>query len=353
MWKDYFSFTRKEQYGILALLILILLLIASRLIIPLLLTPFDPSKMVEDVTKIIYLNEENRDELNETVELTVFNPNSVTLAQLKLFGLNSRVANNWQKFIKNGGKFYHPEDVKKIYGLHDSLYLKMKPFMQFGELEQTEERIVTDSKIEDIYIDLNRADSSFLLSLGWTSSLLDTVSSYAKSHWFPRRIKLSYLKYWEMDSFLLMLPTLQIKKSSTAKKYPNVEINSADTSLWAVLPGIGPVISRRIVEYRERLGGFVSTDQLLEVYGFSPILYEDLKVYFIVDSIPVRTININRASVHQMRNHPYIDFYKAKAIFDMRMANGKFFSVDEVMSLKEFEDGDWERIKFYLSVSNQ
>ena len=53
-----------------------------------------------------------------------------------------------------------------------------------------------------------------------------------------------------------------------------------------------------------------------------------------------------------MRNHPYMDFYKAKAIFDTRMGNGDFLSVEEVKGLEEFEHGDWEQIKFYLSVSD-
>lgn len=352
MWKDYFSFTRKEQYGILSLMILILLLIAFRLIAPLLLTPIDPSEMVEDVTSIIYLDDEKVSAIESSIAFEVFDPNTVNYDQLVSFGINDRVANNWQKFIKSGGRFYHAEDVKKIYGLSDSSYLKLRPFIEIAETEEMMYGRNLKHQNKIIQIDLNRADTAFLVSLGWSSSLMDSIFAYSRSHWFPKKIELSYLKSWNIDSFMMVRPTLMVKKNNTIKNYPDVGINSADTSLWTVLPGIGPVISRRIVEYKNRLGGFVSKRQLMEVYGFSPILYEEIASYIKVDSIPIRKININKASVHQMRNHPYMDFYKAKAIFDARMGNGDFLSVEEVKGLEEFEHGDWEQIKFYLSVSD-
>ncbi|HKL72414.1 MAG TPA: helix-hairpin-helix domain-containing protein [Marinilabiliaceae bacterium] len=352
MWKDYFSFTRKEQYGILALMILILLLIAFRLITPLLLTPFDPSNMVEDVTNIIYLDDVKLSVTDNSFDIEVFNPNTVSHNQLVLFGINDRVVNNWQKFLKNGGRFSTAEDVKKIYGLSDSLYLKLKPFMEFDKIEQGEFSKEFNHQDKVIQIDLNRVDTAFLSSLGWSLPLMDSIFTYNRSHWFPKKIELSYLRSWNIDSFMVLRPTLLVKKNHMSRVYPDVGINSADTSLWSVLPGIGPVISRRIVDYKNRLGGFVFKDQLMEVYGFSPVLYEEIKGYIKVDSIAIRKININSASVHQMRNHPYMDFYKAKAIFDVRMANGKFTTIEEVKNLKDFEGEDWERIKFYLSISD-
>lgn len=352
MWKDFFSFTRKEQYGILALMIIILLLIAIRLIAPLLLPPFDPSVMVEDVTNIGYLDEEKTDEINDTLDLFVFNPNTVTYAQLISFGINERVVDNWQKFIKSGGQFYNAMDVKKIYGLSDSLYLKLEPFMVIDETEKVPYLQENQSQNVDAQIDLNRVDSAFLVSLGWDSSLIDSVFTYTRTHWFPKKIKLAFLRSWSVDSFMVQRPTLLVKKNHMTKSYPTVGINSADTTLLSVLPGIGPVISRRIVDYRNKLGGFVSADQLMEIYGFSPILFQELANYIIVDSIQIRTINVNKASVHQMRNHPYMDFYKAKAILDERIAKGKFSTIVGVKNLKEFGDADWERIRHYLSVTD-
>lgn len=352
MWKDYFSFTRSEQYGILALMILILLLIAFRFLTPLFLPPFDPSDMVEDVTNIIYLDDFKAPETSNFSNIKMFDPNTVSYAQLISFGINDRIANNWQKFIKSGGRFYYAEDVKKIYGLNHSIFLKLKPFLVIDKVDQGGYSDEFIRREKEIQVDLNRVDSAFLVSLGWPMSLIDSIFTYNRSHWFPKKIKLSYLKSWNIDSFTVLRSNLLEKKSYESRVYPDVGINSADTSLWAVLPGIGPVISQRIVDYKNKLGGFISKDQLMEVYGVSPILYEEIKGYIKVDSIPIRKININRASVGHMRNHPYIDFYKAKAIFDMRMTNGKYSSIDEVKRIKNFDHANWERLKFYLSVSD-
>ena len=133
----------------------------------------------------------------------------------------------------------------------------------------------------------------------------------------------------------------------TSKQPPSepVDLNAADSLVLISLPGIGPYYSSRILRYRERLGGFVSTSQLLEINGLPDTL---MKWFIIGDSIPIRKMKLNGLTLNEMRHHPYMDFYQAKAIVEMRRERGKINSPEQLSLLEEFTDQDINRLKPYL-----
>jgi competence ComEA-like helix-hairpin-helix protein len=97
-----------------------------------------------------------------------------------------------------------------------------------------------------------------------------------------------------------------------------VEINSADTTTFKKLRGIGSGYARMIVNYREKLGGFYSKEQLLEVYKFPVETYEKIKNQLSVDTTLIRKINVNTATVKELKQHPYISYYQALSIVENR-----------------------------------
>lgn len=124
-----------------------------------------------------------------------------------------------------------------------------------------------------------------------------------------------------------------------------IDVNSADTSILKKIPGIGRVISKNIVSYRNRLGGFYDVRQLLEVkYVDSTLL-----VWFQVKSDVFRKINVNKASIEELRSHPYMDFHKAKAIVDFRRRRGRISGMSQVSLFKEFSDEDISRLSHYFT----
>lgn len=124
-----------------------------------------------------------------------------------------------------------------------------------------------------------------------------------------------------------------------------VDVNTADTLVLKKIPGIGSVISRNIVNYRNRLGGFYDVSQLLEVkYVDSTLL-----VWFEVKSEIYRKISINKADIDRLRSHPYMDFYKARAVVDYRRKRGKFSGISQLSMLKEFSDEDISKLSHYFS----
>jgi competence ComEA-like helix-hairpin-helix protein len=128
-----------------------------------------------------------------------------------------------------------------------------------------------------------------------------------------------------------------------------IEINTSDTLQLMKIPGIGSGFAKRIVGYRNRLGGFYRLEQLQEVYGMYAELYEKIVPYLRPDTSKITPIPVNIESLDKLKSHPYINFYQAKAIVEMRKKKGKLENINELSLLEEFTPEDLERLKHYLA----
>ncbi|MBQ2065516.1 MAG: helix-hairpin-helix domain-containing protein, partial [Paludibacteraceae bacterium] len=114
-----------------------------------------------------------------------------------------------------------------------------------------------------------------------------------------------------------------------------IELNSADTLLLQELKGVGPGFARRIVKYREKLGGYYAKEQLMEVYGFTDSLYKQVSPHVTVDASKIQKLNINELGIAELKRHPYISFFEAKAIVEYRnsLKSGRIENLDELAKL--------------------
>ena len=128
-----------------------------------------------------------------------------------------------------------------------------------------------------------------------------------------------------------------------------LDINTIDTLQLMKIPGIGPAFAKRITSYRKLLGGYYRLEQLQEVYGMYVELYEKMIPYLQADTSEISPISVNSASLDQLKSHPYINFYQAKAILELRKKKGKLENIHEFDLLEEFTAEDLERIKHYLA----
>lgn len=127
-----------------------------------------------------------------------------------------------------------------------------------------------------------------------------------------------------------------------------VDINTADTTLLKRIPGIGSAYSKRIVNYRKSLGGYVSINQISEVWGIDTALFVKIEPYLAI-SEGHQKIEINKLTLDELRKHPYISYKQAKAIVAIRKKEGIIKSVDQLAGNKEFTEKDIERLTPYLS----
>lgn len=132
-----------------------------------------------------------------------------------------------------------------------------------------------------------------------------------------------------------------------------VDINHADSAALTRLYGIGPVLARRIVRFRSALGGFVSANQIKEVYGFDTIYFADLAPHVAVDTAAVQKIDINTATVGQLARHPYLDNYQAKAIVRLRERCGGFGATSALLGVPIIDTQTYNKIVPYLICSLQ
>lgn len=132
------------------------------------------------------------------------------------------------------------------------------------------------------------------------------------------------------------------------KKYAEgtvIDLNRADTTELRKIPGIGMVLSRRIVAFRDLLGGFTDTLQLHEVYG----LPTGMGRWFTVTTPPYRLIEINKADTATLARHPYINWKQARRIMDYRHRHGPIKDLRQLSLCEEFTEADFVRLKPYMA----
>lgn len=134
------------------------------------------------------------------------------------------------------------------------------------------------------------------------------------------------------------------------KTYAPVDINTADSAALVSLPGIGPTFASRIIKYRNKIGGFARTEQLMEVYGFDEEKFTMLESRVSVGQGVFSKINLNTATVKDLQKLPYLDFYMAKAIVDRRISKGKYTNVDQVREISLIYDQIFDKMKPYLTL---
>jgi DNA uptake protein ComE-like DNA-binding protein len=136
--------------------------------------------------------------------------------------------------------------------------------------------------------------------------------------------------------------------SSKALVQKPVKLNSADTTELKSLPGIGSFFAKNIVDYRNKLGGFIEKDQLLEVYAFDSTRMSNIENFIIIDSIELRKVDVNNDDFKTILRHPYIEYEDVKKIVNYRESKGMIKNWEQYLKVVERNDID-ERLERYLS----
>ncbi|MCD4664503.1 MAG: helix-hairpin-helix domain-containing protein, partial [Bacteroidales bacterium] len=131
-----------------------------------------------------------------------------------------------------------------------------------------------------------------------------------------------------------------------------IDLNKADTLDLQQLKGVGPSYARRIVKYRDMLGGYNSKKQLMEVYGMDSTRYMGFVTNIEVNSDSVIKIDINTATIKQMIKHPYIEFYMAKSIIKYREEIGGYTDLAQLLNAQLIYKELYDKIKPYLCLGN-
>jgi len=318
--KDYLNFTRKERIGILVIIGLILF----TLFLPGILKKSSSNNIVQmdtawmaAVRKLeikvpdssgdhyqknndeeVYEYQYDRKKSNyyETTiskrELFYFDPNMISGSEWKRLGLRDKTIQTIEKYLNKGGHFYKPDDLQKIYGLHKDEFERLAPYVKIE---------ASPSKSKE-----------------------EPVSIKSKEETQPAK--------------------------TYASRYTAIDINTADTSAFITLPGIGSKLASRIVTFRDKLGGFYSVEQIGETYGLADSTFQKIKQYLKLDNLSVKKININTATIDELKAHPYIKFSLANPIVAYRTEHGSFSKVEDIKKVMAVTDEIYKKIAPYLSL---
>ena len=210
-------------------------------------------------------------------------------------------------------------------------------------------------------IDPNTASESELLRLGLSSRAVRNLILYREKGGRFNTLHDLYKVYGIDTMYIDRINTLfrfqnqsfpDLRQSDPAIAHTiNLELNSADSAQLIKLPGIGSVLAKRIIRYRDILGGFYSVSQLNEVYGIDDSLTQSLRSYVHIDTALIERIDLNRATLEQLQNHPYITSYQAKAILSYRRITGLFKSSNELINNYLIPEDIYYRFTAYISLN--
>ena len=230
---------------------------------------------------------------SKKVERFAFDPNTADSTQLLRLGLQPWQVRNIYKYRAAGGIYREPKDFAKLYGLTVKQYRELEPY---------------------IHISSDYLPASTLVERKQASQSVVRDSS---QHHYPVKIR----------------------------ETEQVVLNTADTTTLKTIPGIGPYFARKIVQYGQRLGGYVSIDQLDEIEGFP----QEAKHYLVINQPQTQKLNVNRMTLDELKRHPYINFFQAKAITDYRRLHGPLHSLNELRLSKDFPPEAIKRLLPYVA----
>lgn len=241
-----------------------------------------------------------------------FDPNEADSTQLLRLGLAPFQVRSIYRYRAKGGRFSTKDDFRRVYRLTNEQWERLSPLI----------RIAPKYRLVDAVPPSDKRRSSHP-----ASSVVDTIVHRSAT-----------------DSSATSRPQRAYVQKLSGDE--TIDINLADSALLCRVPGIGSYFARRIIQYRRRLGGYVSVGQLLQIEDFPA---DALAWMQVADTCQVQKLQINRFSTRKLMKHPYMGYYRASEIADYRRVHGPIRSIEVLITLPHFSDDDIRRLAPYLS----
>ena len=293
--RKWFSFSKGERVAIISILAVILVLVLACLFRPARKSLSDDSLHNLDSllalrqAAVEALQQQQAEKTQEVTELHPFpfNPNTLTEEEWLQIGLTDRQVRNIMNYKAKGGKFYSKKDLGKLYTISEEEFAQLEPFIVLPEVQRNKK---------------TKSPEQSGVSTPSTSSGTSTTA-----------------------------------KPAEKKPIPVVEINTVDSTTLVELPQIGGYMASRIIEFREKLGGFVNLEQLRDVKGMDEARYATIQPYIRIGEVETQKIDVNRADFKTLVHHPYLSYEQVKRIFNQREKRGMIKNWEQLEELLKDE----------------
>lgn len=226
------------------------------------------------------------------IHMQMFDPNTADSSTLVHLGFKPWQAKNILKYRAKGGRYSKAEDIKRLYGMTDSMYQALRSYIS-----------IVREQLDSVEQDTMKMDS--------------------------------------------------LAKRVSINKDTILNLRTADTTELKMIRGIGSYRARQIVRYREQLGGFVRVEQVMEVTGMDQMVEDSVLRWFVLDSVVVEKIRVNHVSAQRLSKHPYLRFEQAKAIYELRRKKIRLNSVNDLESIDCIDEKTLEKISPYLNFDKK
>ena len=360
-FKEYFNFSKREQNGIIVLFVLLVAIIGTNIFVSVRKSnqKVDFSDFETEIDSFLVYQQTHFDDS----ELFAFDPNTASREDLLRLGLSPKSVNGIMNYREKGYKFYKPEDITRVRTLKPEEYEVIKDYIVIERPQynnnysrndyQNKYRDNDNAQTVELFdFDPNTATKDELERLGFKSWQAENILKYrSKGGRFKQPSDITKIHGVDADFAKKLMPYIKIESAQETASYDvMVNLNSATEADLQKLKGIGAAYSKRIIAYREKLGGFVAVEQLHEVYGMTEELYNSVLPHIKVSSEAIRTININTADFKALVSHPYIDKNIANAILNYREFAKNIKSTDELVKQKALSKSEYDKISKYISV---
>ena len=216
-----------------------------------------------------------------------FDPNTLDAEGWQRLGIKDKTIASMQKYISKGGRFKEPDDLRKVWGLRDDEKERLIPYVRIA------------AAAEKLY-----------------------TNDY---------------KPYE-------------KKTFEKKTVASVDINAGDSAAFDALPGIGGGYSKRIINFRNKLGGFYKVEQIGEMFGLPDSVFQKIKPLLKISGNDVKKINLNTAKEEELKAHPYIRWQLAKIITEYKKQHGDFKTLQDLKKIMTINEETYNKISPYLTI---
>ncbi|MGV8878398.1 MAG: helix-hairpin-helix domain-containing protein [Sphingobacteriaceae bacterium] len=304
--KSYFTFSKKEWNGMLFIFVLIVAVIISPYVFDYFHQdkPVDFKKLHAAFAKLKEAADESpayrKKEFNiiddeaeigrSASKLFEFNPNHLAVAQWRKLGLKDYQIKVIRNYESKGGKFYKKEDLKKIYVIKDADYVRLAPYLRFEQNVSTER-----------------------------------VSNFQVAE----------------------------KSEKKAAPFVPVDLNKADSAQLTEIRGIGPAFASRIIKYRNRLGGFIKKEQLMEVFGLDSSKFIAIEKQVEVNTLGFLKRNINTVVFDDLKRFPYLNYKQVNAILQYKKQHGNYLSIADLGKVVILNEEILRKIEPYFQFDDQ
>lgn len=250
--------------------------------------------------------------------LLPFDPNALSALDWQRRGVPADVARRLVSYGRKAGGYRYREQLERIHGLDPQLLARLTPYLQ---LPSRQERYATDRPARRPYSETPALPTA--LAAASTAQPEAATAPAAARPGFVRKPRV-------VQAF---------------------DLNTADTTTLMQLRGIGRKRAARILETREKLGGFISTAQLADVWGLDPELIDSVARYaHVAPDFQPKPLPINSATPEELRTHPYLGYRLARVVVAFREQHGPFTRVEDLRQIKILDDATYQKLLPYVAL---